>query len=186
MNALPVFLTLSGKRVLLVGGGAVAGSKLAPLLEAGAEVTVVAPRIRDELALPSVNLVRRSFEPEDLDGCWFAVAAAPPEVNQAVARAAHERHIFVNAVDDMRSATAWLGGVVRKGGVTLAISTNGRAPALAGLLREAMQGLLPDDLSQWMEVAEDLRRRWKAERVPMRSRRPLLLQALAGLYGDRP
>ena len=93
-----------------------------------------------------MRIERRAFEPADLDGAWFVVAAAPPEVNRA-GRAARPsaRHVFVNAVDDPPNATAYLGGVVRKQGVTLAISTDGRAPALAGLLREGLEALLPDD-----------------------------------------
>ena len=65
------------------------------------------------------------------------VAAAPADVNQAVLAAADARHLWVNAVDDPPNATAYLGGVVRRSDVTVAISTGGRAPALAGLLREA-------------------------------------------------
>ena len=60
------------------------------------------------------------------------MAAAPPEVNREVAAAAEERRLFVNAVDDPAHASLYLGGVVRRGGVTAAISTDGRAPALAG------------------------------------------------------
>src|SRR5438270_3601583 len=128
----PAFLRLGGRSVLLVGGGAVAAAKLEALLAAGALVTVVAPGISAELERPLVELRRRAFAPSDLDGRWFAVAAATPAVNREVAAAAEERRLFVNAADDLASASAWLGAVVRKDGVTLAISTEGRAPALAG------------------------------------------------------
>lgn len=181
----PVFLQLRGRPVLLVGGGFVAGSKLAGLLEVGSRVTVVAPHIRPELSRPDVQLEQRAFTPEDLDGKWFAVAAATPEVNRQVAAAAEERRVFVNAVDDAGAASAYLGGVLRKGGVTLAISTDGRAPALAGLLREALGSLLPDELGDWVGAAERLRARWRAEGVPIDRRRPLLLRALDELYATR-
>ncbi len=78
-------------------------------------------------------------------------------VNREVAEAAHDRRIFVNAVDDLASASAYLGGVVRRGAATVAISTGGRAPALAGLLREALERLLPEDLGDWVTSAEQLR-----------------------------
>ena len=178
----PIFLHLRGRPVLLVGGGPVAAGKLGGLLEAGAQVTVVAPEIRDELLRPGVRFAPRAFQPSDLDGKWFAVAAAPPEVNRQVADAAEVRGIFVNAVDDTDSASAYLGGVVRKGGVTLAVSTDGRAPALAGLLREALQDLIPDEVSDWIGTAEELRVRWRAERIPIEQRRPLLLRALQERY----
>lgn len=181
----PVFLQLRGRPVLLVGGGLVAGSKLAGLLDAGALVTVVAPQIRPELSRPGVQLEQRAFAPEDLDGKWFAVAAATSEVNRQVAAAAGERRVFVNAVDDKDAASAYLGGVVHKGGVTLAISTDGRAPALAGLLREALESVLPDELGDWVGAAERLRAHWRAEGVPIGQRRPLLLRALDELYAAR-
>jgi uroporphyrin-III C-methyltransferase/precorrin-2 dehydrogenase/sirohydrochlorin ferrochelatase len=182
MNPFPVFLTLRGRRTLLVGGGRVAAAKLEALLQSGARVMVVAPRISPALARAGVALVRRAFEPGDLDGCWFAVAAATPEVNRQVAAAAERRRIFVNAVDDPSVASAWLSGVVRKGGVTLAISTAGRAPALASLLRQALAKVLPDDLGAWMATAERMRSRWRRERVPMDARRPMLLSALQEMY----
>ena len=121
----------------------------------------------------------------DLDDAWFVVAAATPEVNRQVADAAESRRVFVNAVDDLASASAYLGGVVRKAGVTVAISTDGRAPALAGLLREGFETLLPDDLASWQQAADKARREWKAAGVPMEERRPLLLQAINRLYETR-
>jgi siroheme synthase-like protein len=96
----PVFLKLSGRRVLLVGGGRVAAGKLAGLLADGALVTVVAPEIRPELDRPGVSLVRRAFDPVDLDDVWYVVAAAPSAVNEQVLTAAQQRRVFVNAVDE--------------------------------------------------------------------------------------
>ena len=185
MNLFPVFLNLTDRRVLLVGGGRVASGKLGGLLGAGAIVTVVAPQVAAELVRPGVDILRRAFEPRDVDGSWLVVAAATREVNRHVADVADRRRIFVNAVDDVEAASAYLGGVVRKGGTTLAISTDGRAPALAGLLREALDDVLPEELGEWLACAENLRTRWRAEGVPMGDRRPLLLRVLNDLYAAR-
>jgi siroheme synthase-like protein len=155
------------------------------LLDAGAEVSVVAPAILLEIAGAPVNTALRPFRPSDLDGVSFVVAAAPPGVNREVAAAAHARGLFVNAVDDVESASAYAGAVVRRAGVTIAISTDGEAPALAGLAREALELLLPDDLDRWMECAREARRGWLERKVPMAERRPLLLEALNALYADR-
>jgi uroporphyrin-III C-methyltransferase/precorrin-2 dehydrogenase/sirohydrochlorin ferrochelatase len=182
---LPAFLSLRSRRVVVVGGGTVAASKLDGLLAAGAEVTVVAPEIRPEMARPGVTLVRRAFEDNDLDGAWWVVAAAPRDVNRGVLAAANERRVFVNAVDDPQHATAYLGAVVRRDGVTVAISTDGRAPALAGLLREAFDAWLPRDLDAWMAAADEARRGWKADGVPMEQRRPKLLETLNQLYANK-
>jgi uroporphyrin-III C-methyltransferase/precorrin-2 dehydrogenase/sirohydrochlorin ferrochelatase len=75
--------------------------------------------------------------------------------------------------------------VVRRDGVTIAISTDGRAPALAGLLREALDAWLPGDLDEWMSAADEARRSWKQDGVPMEQRRPMLLETLNRLYEER-
>ena len=215
MTALyPVFLKLEGLPVVVVGGGLVAAGKLDGLMTAGARVTVVAPQITQAIkARTDVSLVEREFIASDLDGARWVVAAAPPEINQQVAAAATARGLFVNAVDDTASATAYLGGVVRRHSraaatatatatatvdgagdgdsartpsdgavVEIAISTRGVAPALAGLLREALDALLPDDLESWIEVAKSERIAWKRAGIPMAQRRPLLLAALNRIY----
>ena len=181
----PAFLKLAGRRVLLVGGGRVAEGKLDGLLAAGAMVTVVAPDIGVRLERPGVTIERRAFEPRDVDGAWWVIAAAPPDVNRQVLAAAESRRVFVNAVDDPPNATAFAGGVVRRAGVTIAISTDGRAPAMAGLLREALDAWLPADLERWMEAADEARRAWRQDGVPMDQRRPMLLETLNRLYADR-
>ena len=214
----PAFLKLASLPVVVVGGGTVAASKLAGLLDAGARVTVIAPAISEAIrtraaAIPGplpgtppvtppvtppitppitppvtppitlpITLIERGFVAGDLDGARWVVAAATPEVNRAVAAAAAERGVFVNAVDDVASASAFLGAVVRRGPAVLAISTAGLAPALAGLLREALEAVLPDDLERWIDVAVAARADWKRAGVAMAERRPLLLRALDRIY----
>jgi uroporphyrin-III C-methyltransferase/precorrin-2 dehydrogenase/sirohydrochlorin ferrochelatase len=190
----PVFLKLAGLPVVVVGGGTVAASKLEGLALAGAQITVVALAISDAIraradrpgAAPRLRLIERGFIPSDLDGARWVVAAATPEVNREVAAAAAARGLFVNAVDDLASASAYLGGVIRRGAAVVAISTGGLAPALAGLLREALDAVLPDDLERWIDVAKAARTGWKRAGTPIAERRPLLLRALGRLYrGDQ-
>lgn len=181
----PVFLKLEGRAVVLVGGGAVARVKLSELIRAGARVTVVAPEVRPEISSSGVTVVQREFVSSDLDDAWFVVAAAPPEVNRRVAAAAAERRVFVNAVDDADRASAYTGGVFRRGGVTIAVSTEGRAPALAGLLREGLEAVVPEDVEAWIATARQLRQQQRTAGVPMGDRRPLLLGALNRLYDAR-
>ena len=185
---LPLFLNIAGRRVILVGGGPVAAAKLQQLLATGADVQVVAPDVVEEIdrtaASCGVVIARRPFVPEDLDNAWLVVAAATADVNRDVAAAAEARRIFVNAVDDPANASAFLSGVIRREGVTIAISTSGDAPALTALIRQGFDELLPRrELAQWVREARRQRRQWKAEGVPMDARRPLLLEALNRLYG---
>jgi uroporphyrin-III C-methyltransferase/precorrin-2 dehydrogenase/sirohydrochlorin ferrochelatase len=181
----PAFLKLAGRRVLVVGGGTVAAARVASLVAAGASVTVVAPEVRPEIAAPGVRVERREFVPADIDGVWLVVAAATPAVNRAVSFAATPKGVFVNAVDDPENANVYLGGVVRRGGVTLAVSTDGRAPALAGLLREALEALIPEEIDAWIAEAARLRAEHKRRGVPLGDRRPLLLEALNRLYAEK-
>ena len=147
---------------------------------------MIAPDVVPELERPDLTLVRRAFRPADLDGAWLAVAAAPAEVNREVRAAAEQRGVFVNAVDNPETCSAYAGGVLTRGGVTVAVSSNGEAPALAGLLREALESVLPEDLERWLVEARAQRKKWRAEGVPMPKRRPLLLQALNELYAETP
>ena len=181
----PIFLKLSGRKVVLVGGGRVAAAKLESLVGTGAQLVVIAPEVRPELQRPGISIQRREFAPADLDGAWLAIAASSGEVNRQVAVAAEERRVFLNAVDDPDSGSAYAGGVLRRDGLTLAISTSGQAPALAGLLREALDSVLPEELGSWVGVARLLRSRWREGGVPMPDRRPQLLEALNRLYAQK-
>jgi len=189
MQLFPLFLKLDGRKVLVVGGGPVATAKVASLRDAGAEITVVAPEVEPALAdlaaAGKISVARRCFEAADLGGAWLVVAAATPEVNRGVAAAAESQRLFVLAVDDPTAASAFGAGTLRRGGVTIAVSTDGRAPALAGLLREGLEAVLPEDLEAWTAEAERQRAAWRADGVPMGERRPLLLRALNALYDGK-
>jgi uroporphyrin-III C-methyltransferase/precorrin-2 dehydrogenase/sirohydrochlorin ferrochelatase len=186
MHLYPLFLKLAGRKVVVVGGGPVATAKVAALRDAGADILVVAPDVEPALAelaaAGKISLARRSFGAADLGGAWLVVAAATPDVNRGVAAAAESQRLFVLAVDDPSAASAYGAGALRRGGVTVAVSTDGRAPALAGLLREGLEAVLPDDIEAWSAEAATERARWRAEGVPMPERRPLLLRALNALY----
>ena len=179
---LPLFVDLAGRRVLLVGGGPVAAAKLGQLLAAHADVRVVAIEVGAEIEQAGVTVQRRAFRPADLEGVWLVVAAATPEANREVATAAERRQVFVNAVDDPAHASAFLSGVIRRDGVTLAISTSGAAPGLTALIRQGLDAVLPSDLGRWLDLARRQRVTWRRDGVPMGERRPLLLEALNGLY----
>jgi len=185
----PLFLKLAGREVLVVGGGPIATAKVGTLLETGAVIRVVAPELQPELInfanAGKISVARRCYQSSDLVGVWFVVAAAPPEVNQLVAAAACSLRLFVLAVDDTSAASAYGAGTFRRGDVTVAVSTNGRAPALAGLLREGLEAVLPEDLGAWSEEAARQRALWRADGVPMPERRPQLLAALNRLYEGR-
>jgi siroheme synthase-like protein len=177
---LPLFLDLSGKDVLVVGAGAVATRKVADLVAALAKVRVVAPRVTDELlsmrTAGTITLEQRGFEEKDIDGAWLVFASTDDAaVQQRVAVACEKARVFCVAIDDPPNASAYGGGIVRRGPVTIAISTSGEAPALARLLREILEQALPDE--GFVDAARALREKWRADKTPMASRFGELVQA---------
>ena len=170
--------------MLVVGAGPVAASKIPRLLEAGAHVVVVSPQVVADIDAMPVEIIRRGFESQDLDGAWYVVSAAPPDVNAVVLREAATRGVFVNAVDDPRHATAFAGSGFTRGPVTVALSTGGDAPALARILREALETLIGRNVEDWTALSQRMRADWRREKVPMEQRRDLLLEALVQLNDD--
>ena len=148
---------------MVVGGGPVAASKLAALRAVGADILVVAPEVCADIRAAGVASRSAGSRPRDLDGAWFVVAAATPEVNRVVAAEADAA-----CLRERRGRPAECDRLPRRrrapGGVTIAISTDGAAPALAGLLREAIDAMLPPDLGAWMLTAHELRRDWRERR----------------------
>lgn len=174
----PVFLDLAGRDVLVVGAGPVSAEKTRKLLTAGARVRVVSPEVSADFAALELPVARRAFGPDDVTGAWFVLAAAPPEVNRTVHAACEARRVFVLAVDDPKHASAAGGAQIVRGDVTVLVGTSGKAPALAGLLREAFDELLPEDLGAWVDVAHALRPRLAALGLSFAERRDAVLAAL--------
>jgi siroheme synthase-like protein len=175
-------LKLGGRRVLVVGAGAVAERKINSLLEAQARVCVVAPEATAEVArLARASAVEwriRPFEEADADGAWLVIAAtADPRVQQDVAAAAAKRRAFCVAIDDPANASAYSAAVVRREPFTIAISSSGATPALTRLVREVIEHVLPRE--EWIEHAKQLRAKWIAEQTPVGERFGDLVKELA-------
>ncbi len=141
----PIVLDLNGVHVVVVGGGAVALRKIEGLLNAHADVTVVAPSATDEIRELPVRVVARAYEPDDLSAARLVITATDdPAVNAKVAADAASRGIWVNSADDPANCSFILPAVARAGPITVAVSTGGASPALASHLRSEFQGWLED------------------------------------------
>lgn len=178
----PLFVDLAGRWVLVVGGGPVATDKARELALHGARVRVVSPEVRPELEAIAEEIIWTDFAPHHVEGAFLVVAAAPPEVNRAARVAAEARGTFIVAVDDVASCTAYGAARLDRAGITVALSSNGTAPALVALLRRAIEAVLPEDLETWHSVATRARVEWKNLGTPIPVRRELLLEALNSLY----
>jgi precorrin-2 dehydrogenase/sirohydrochlorin ferrochelatase len=130
-------LDLAGRSALVVGGGKVALEKTRGLLECGANVTVVAPRLVPELYELDVEILRRRYRESDLDGRFLVVAAtATSSVNRRVSADADERSLFCNVADVPELCSFILPAVLRRDPIAVAISTGGASPALAQRIRD--------------------------------------------------
>ncbi|AUX91968.1 siroheme synthase CysG [Mixta gaviniae] len=166
MDYLPLFCQLRGKVCLLVGAGEVAARKARLLLDAGASLRVCAL----EFSAPfyewqqagNVTLLEQPFSPALLDECWLAIAATSDDaVNQQVSDAADARRLFCNVVDAPAQASAIMPSIIDRSPLMIAVSSGGRAPVLARLLREKLEALLPQHLGKLAALAGRLRGRVK-------------------------
>ncbi len=138
MTGLPLLLDIAGRHAVVVGGGTVATRRVRALLEAGADVLVVAPAVADEITALGPSVARRPFTVDDLDGAWLAVACTDDSaVNAAVAVEAERRRVFCVRADDASGGTARTPAVVRRDGLTVAVNA-GDDPGRAVAVRNAI------------------------------------------------
>lgn len=182
----PLNLILDGRRCVVVGGGAEAALRAGNLLEAGAEVLVVGeaetPGL-DSLASPRLRLERRPFEERDLDDAWLVVQVTSDDaLARRVAALCGARRIFFCAVDQPKSSSYSHLALARAGSLTLAVGTEGRAPALGRRLREELaRVLLESNAAEEVERIARLRERLR-ERSPEPERREELGRAVASVH----
>jgi siroheme synthase-like protein len=185
----PVVLRMTARRVLVVGAGKVAARKIAPLVAAGAQVTVVAPAIHDDVArLDGIDVVQRPYDTADLDGMQFVIVSTDDAaVQQQVFDDCEARGIWCNAADDPDRCSVILPAVARRGPVLIAVSTQGTSPALAGVLRDIVADAVPATVEQVAEVLGERRRQMKSAGQSTESIdwRPIVRSLLASPIGDR-
>ncbi len=151
-------IDLTGRGVLVVGGGPVALEKVEGLLTVGASVTVVAPEIIPELAELDVALVRRRYRSEDLGGHFLVVAAtSTTSVNRRVFREAEARHLLCNVVDVPDLCSFILPAVHRHEPIAIAVSTGGASPALAQHLRDQIATVVRPEHAELARRLRELR-----------------------------
>ena len=186
----PLFADLRGRRVLVVGGGAVARRKLEPLLAAGARVVVGAPwlepAVMELFAQGRIEHLAGAFESVWLEGAWLVVAATDDgEVNRTVAEAAQARRIWANVVDDLELSTYQSPARIERGPLQIAISSGGGAPMLARHLREKLETDLDESLAGLATLLLRERSRIRARHPRLAERRRFFETLLAGPVAER-
>jgi precorrin-2 dehydrogenase len=165
----PIFLKLSGRNALVVGGGKMAALRVRQLISAGAKVTVISPNFGADfeslVKAKSIALVRRGFKRTDLNRRYFIVIAATNDskVQKAVFEEAERRGILCNVVDKPARCSFYMPAIVDRGDLKIAISTSGRSPALAGKLRQYLEEAVPKNAADLTETVGRLRSKLRLE-----------------------
>ncbi|KJG15301.1 hypothetical protein UA33_20265 [Photobacterium angustum] len=185
MDYLPIFADLKRRPCLVVGGGDSAWRKTRMLLKAGADVRVIAPRLNADftaaLASQQIKLVGEHFSPSDLDGIFLAIAATERKaINALVYQSANQRQVLVNVVDDTQRCSFIIPSIVDRSPIIVAISSSGKAPVLARLLREKLEALLPQHLGRMATIAGNFRQRLSQTVSSFSARRYFWEQAFNG------
>lgn len=195
MSYYPTFLDIRGKRCVVIGGGEVALRKVGMLLEFGGRVEVISPELCPDLAQfereGKVKTIRRDYRSGDLERAFVVIAATDsPAVNEQVAREASERGALINVVDVPKLSNFIVPSYLRRGDITVAVSTSGKSPALARKIRTELERQFGEDYATLVAVVEEVRTELKAKGIAVSARSwqealdlPNLLMLLR--YGER-
>ena len=167
----PIFLRLDRLNTLVVGGGNVALEKVSALLRNSPEarITMVAPFYREELLAylndyPMVERLERAFDFEDLEGRDVVICATDDrELHVQIKLRASARHILCNVADTPELCDFYLGSIVQKGDLKIAISTNGKSPTLAKRIRAFLEDVIPEDIQAGLDGMEAARKTLKGD-----------------------
>jgi len=166
----PLFLKLEGRRCVVVGAGRIATQKLKSLIDCAADVNVIAPEASHEIQelARSRNLtwIQAEFKVEHLVGSTLVIAATgSPAVNEQVFRAAQERGVLCNSVDEPERCDFYYPAVVRRGALQIAISTAGKSPALARRIRQELEAQFDSSYITWLNWLGSVRELFLKRRV---------------------
>ncbi len=180
MNYYPAFLNLQGKKVVVAGGGNIAERKILSLLKAGADVTVVSPeitaRLSKEKAKKSLTHIARCYQKGDLRGSVLVIAATnSPSVNTQIAKDAPS---LVNVVDVPKECSFIAPSVIKRGPLTIAISTGGISPAFSKTIRQELEKIYGTEIGAYLNFVRGARKKALAE-ISDKKKRSRFLKDLA-------
>jgi hypothetical protein len=167
----PVFLKLEHLSLLIVGGGYVGMEKLSVVLQNSpdAKIKIVATQISEEIKAlvagkPTVELIERSYQSTDIDGADIVIAAVNDiNVSTQVSRDAKAKGKLINAADKPELCDFYLGSIVQKGNLKIAISTNGKSPTIAKRVKEVLNETLPDEIDELLLNMQSIRNKMSGD-----------------------
>ncbi len=190
MQALPIFINITNRRCVVIGGGDVAARKVTMLLKANAAVVLYSPELCHELSdlvnAEKITHINANFEPSQLEDACLVIAATDDEaVNTAVSIAAKALNVPVNVVDSPALCTFTMASIVERSPIVIAISSEGNAPVLARYIRTKIETMLPSSYGRIAEIAGEFREKVKAKFTTTQQRRIFWEGVLQGPIVER-
>ncbi len=164
----PIYLEVAGMNVVVIGGGTIAERKVLTMVEYGAKVTVISPNLtntlNDLVKKGTISYIPREYQYGDLKEAFLVVGATDKEsVNEAVSKEGKERGILCNIVDDIPKSNYIVPSIVQQGDLQIAISTNGKSPAMARVLKEQLRQQFGPEYAIFLSIMGEIRNRAKLE-----------------------
>lgn len=161
-NLYPVYMKIANLLCLVVGGGKVAERKIGSLLEAGAQVRVVSPYVTpmiiDWAQQGKLELLEREYQSSDINGAYLVFATTNNEkVNRLVAEDSRNKNLIVNVADAPEDSSFFVPSVIRRGKLTIAVSTNGASPLLAAKIRRQLELQFGPEYNEFLDILTDIR-----------------------------
>lgn len=177
---LPIFLDLKGRKVLVIGGGRIAAEKLKKLMPCEADVLVITKEVKDEYIEEQaksgkIKLEIREFSESDLEGVFIVISATDnSEFNQRVYDLCSSRNIPVNSVDQKDKCSFIFSAEIRRGDLTIAVSTGGASPGLAARIRNQIDDLISNEAEKYLDLIKQARENIKLRETNIEKRAEIL------------
>lgn len=186
MSGYPVMLNLTGKQAVVIGGGHIAHRKIISLLDAGAVVTVVSPDVipvmQELVRQHDVTWLKKKYEPKDIENAMLVIAATNQKtVNRDIAEQAKDYQL-VNVVDQPELGNFQVPAVLRRGKLTVTVSTGGASPILARKIRDDLSGIYDERYEAYLDFLWTCRKRIKVENLSAVRKKELLNRLLDPVY----
>lgn len=181
-NLFTINLNIQGHKCLVIGGGHVAERKVESLLQGGADIYLVSPKITQNIEKlaekGTIKLINREYETSDLDGCFLVISATDnQQVNGKVADDCLSRNILINVVDDPDKCNFTVPSIMRRGSLCIAVSTDGKSPTLAKKIREELEQRFGDEYAEFLDLMGEIREQVMKE-IPDEKKRRMIFECL--------
>ena len=185
MSFFPAYLKLDNKKILVIGGGKIAGDKISHLLDFTNNITVIAPKIdekvKDLIEKNKLAFIKREYEKGDVEDFFIVVVAADDiELQKKVYNECQEKKILCNSVDSIEYCDFIFPSYIKKEDLIISFSTSGASPALSKYLRRAIENLIPEDITDFIKEIKNLR-----AKLPKGKERMKLLDKKAKEYIEK-